>query len=225
MVLTGDLGAPGGQVLDRVVGAVVAEGQLVGLQPDGAAQQLVAEADPVHRQLADELAHRVRRCSPARPGRRGRWRGRSRRGRWRAAAPALAVHGCSSTVAPRSRRLRTIDSLTPVSIMAIRGPPLALDPDDHARSGVTSRARSRPLMAGSAAISSRASSAPTRAGKHPAAHRAGVADVAHERARVEVGDGRDACVASASPATPLGPGGVLAVGRGAHDRGAGVHAV
>ena len=59
VVLAGDLGAAGGQVLDRMVGAVVAERQLVGLQADRAAQQLVAEADPVDRQLADQLADGV----------------------------------------------------------------------------------------------------------------------------------------------------------------------
>ena len=51
--------APGGQVLDGVVGAAVAEGQLEGLQAHRAAQQLVAEADAEHRQLADQLAHGV----------------------------------------------------------------------------------------------------------------------------------------------------------------------
>ena len=49
--------APGLEVLDRVVGAAVAERQLEGLQADRAAQQLVAEADAAHRPLADELAH------------------------------------------------------------------------------------------------------------------------------------------------------------------------
>src|SRR3954462_2026434 len=45
VVLRGDLDAPGLEVLDRMVAAAVAEGQLEGLQPDRAAQQLMAEAD------------------------------------------------------------------------------------------------------------------------------------------------------------------------------------
>jgi hypothetical protein len=57
VVLGGDLDAPGLQVLDRVVGAAVAEGQLERLQAHRAAQQLVAEADAPHGLLADELAH------------------------------------------------------------------------------------------------------------------------------------------------------------------------
>ena len=58
VVLRGDLDPSRREVLDRVVGAAVAEGQLVGLQPDGLAQQLVAEADAPHGPAADELAHR-----------------------------------------------------------------------------------------------------------------------------------------------------------------------
>ena len=42
-----------------MVGAAVAERQLEGLQADGAAEQLVAEADAPHGLDADELAHRV----------------------------------------------------------------------------------------------------------------------------------------------------------------------
>ena len=45
VVLARDLDAAGLEVLDRVVGAAVAEAQLVGLEADGAAEQLVAEAD------------------------------------------------------------------------------------------------------------------------------------------------------------------------------------
>src|SRR5581483_12131210 len=52
VVLARDLGPSRRQVLDRMVGAVVAEGELVGLEPDGAAQKLVAEADPVDGKLA-----------------------------------------------------------------------------------------------------------------------------------------------------------------------------
>src|SRR3954468_18717524 len=42
VVLRGDLDAAGLEVLDRMVAAPVAEGQLEGLQPHGAAQQLMA---------------------------------------------------------------------------------------------------------------------------------------------------------------------------------------
>src|SRR4051794_6122435 len=58
VVLRGDLDLAGGQVLDRVVAAAVAEGQLEGLQADRAAEQLVAEADPPDRLDADDLADR-----------------------------------------------------------------------------------------------------------------------------------------------------------------------
>src|SRR4051794_26354928 len=53
MVLRGDLDAAGLEVLHRVVAAAVAERQLEGLQAHGPAQQLVAEADPERRALAD----------------------------------------------------------------------------------------------------------------------------------------------------------------------------
>ena len=59
VVLAGDLDPPGRQVLDRVVGAVVTERQLVGLEADRAAQQLMAEADPEDGTLTDELADRA----------------------------------------------------------------------------------------------------------------------------------------------------------------------
>ena len=49
---------PVAQVLDRVVGAAVAERQLEGLQADGAGEQLVAEADAEHR-LACRAASRI----------------------------------------------------------------------------------------------------------------------------------------------------------------------
>ena len=54
VVLARDLDPPGREVLDRVVGAAVAEAQLVGLEADGAAEQLVAEADAEDRHAADE---------------------------------------------------------------------------------------------------------------------------------------------------------------------------
>ncbi len=59
MVLRGDLDAPRLQILDRVVRAAVAEGQLERLQAQGTAEQLVAEADPPHGLLAHQLTDRV----------------------------------------------------------------------------------------------------------------------------------------------------------------------
>ena len=205
VVLAGDLGPAGGQVLDRVVGAVVAERQLVGLKPDRAAQQLVAEADPVHRELADELRGRSRRCSRARPGRPGRWRGTPHRARWRAAAPRSRCRGAARRSRPRRGGCATIERLTPVSIIAIRGPGPARrrSSDKRSAAGVTSRARSRPVIGGSAAISSRASVLGDVApGTAPPRIAPGVADVAHERARVEVGDRGNACVGQPSSASP-----------------------
>ena len=57
VVLACDLDLPGGQILDRVVGPAVAEAQLVGLEADRAAEELVTEADAEDRQAADEAAH------------------------------------------------------------------------------------------------------------------------------------------------------------------------
>jgi hypothetical protein len=71
VVLGGDVDPAARQVLDGVVGAAVAEGELERLQPYGPAQQLVAEADPHHRPLTDELPDRsdrvVERRGIARP--------------------------------------------------------------------------------------------------------------------------------------------------------------
>jgi hypothetical protein len=61
--------------------------------------------------------------------------------------------------------LVTIDDLMPVSIATIVGPSPA--PTSVIRSGLTSRARSRPLIAGSASISARASSSGSEPGKTP----------------------------------------------------------
>ena len=76
------------------------------------------------------------------------------------------MHGSSSSVAPRSTKLRTIELLIPVSSATRRGP----EPSPRTTCGsaiVTSRARSRPAIGGSAAISARASSSPMAAGKMP----------------------------------------------------------
>ena len=100
---------PGRQVLDRVVGAVVAERQLVGLEADRAAEQLVAEADAEHRHLADEPADGLDDVVE-RGGVAGAVGEEDASGSLASSSSALAVHGCSSTVAPRSRRLRTIEA-------------------------------------------------------------------------------------------------------------------
>ena len=121
MVLGGDLDAPGLQVLDRVVGAAVAERQLEGLKADRAAQQLVAEADAPHRLLPDELAHGLddvveRRRVAGAVGEEDRVGvlGEQLRGRARARVQRHARAARDSS--------RTIEALMPVSITAIRGP-------------------------------------------------------------------------------------------------------
>ena len=49
MVVGGDLDLAGGQILDRLVDAAVAELELVGAEAECAAEQLVAEADAEER--------------------------------------------------------------------------------------------------------------------------------------------------------------------------------
>src|SRR5207247_958356 len=66
------------------------------------------------------------------------------------------VAGCSSSCTPRRRRLSTLEDLMPVSIATTRGPGLS-GSRMIASDGVTSRARSGPVIGGSAAIRSRAS--------------------------------------------------------------------
>ena len=158
---------PVAQVLDRVVGAAVAERAACrspGRPPGTAAGGRGRCRTPAACRRARAPC---RRRSRARPGRRGRWRGRSRRGRSASSSSALAVHGCSSTRAPRATRLRTIEPLIPVSIAAIRGP-VAVAVRRSARAGVTSRARSRPAIGGSAAITlARLGLGSSRAGKTP----------------------------------------------------------
>ena len=98
MVLAGDLDLAGGQVLDRVVGAMMAERHLLRPAAERQPQHLMAEADAEHRRAAvDQLldfGHRV----DAGCGRiaRARWRGRRR------PVPAPAPRRRSS---PRGRRL------------------------------------------------------------------------------------------------------------------------
>src|SRR5947209_13698450 len=59
MVLGGDIDAAGAEVLHGMVPAPVAERQLEGARAEGAAEDLVAEADPEDRLLADEFPRRL----------------------------------------------------------------------------------------------------------------------------------------------------------------------
>ena len=225
VVLARDLGTAGRQVLDRMVGAVVAERELVGLEADGAAQQLVPEADAVHRTLADELADGVddvveRRRVTGTVGEEDRVGvvGDQLRGA-RRARMQLDRGAALAQVADDRELDARVDHRDPR--------PLAVALEHRsAPAGVTSLARSRPVIGGSAAISSRACASAIARREHAAAHRSLVADVADERPRVEIGDRRDPAVGRATMSQPrFGAGRVLAVDRGAHDRGARVDAV
>src|SRR5947209_18875936 len=59
VVLAGDLDTAADQVLDGMVGAVVPERKLVGLEPNGPTQDLVTEADSVDGETTDEIPDRV----------------------------------------------------------------------------------------------------------------------------------------------------------------------
>ena len=63
VVLAGDLHRSGGQVAHRVVAAVVAEGELVGLPAQRRGQELVAQADAEDRHLAQKSRDGVHRAS------------------------------------------------------------------------------------------------------------------------------------------------------------------
>ena len=59
VVLAGDLDPSRFLVAYRVVGAVVAEAQLVGVEPERAPEDLVPEADAEQRHVAEQRAHVV----------------------------------------------------------------------------------------------------------------------------------------------------------------------
>ncbi len=103
----------------------------------------------------------------------------------------------------------------PVSIATTRGPGLS-GSRMIGSAGVTSQARSRPAIGGSASISAARVGLVQRRREHAAAHRALVADVAHQRARVDSRDRRDAAVAQPREPAALGAGRVLAVDPLAH---------
>ena len=113
VVLGGHEHAPAVDVEDRVVGAAVAEAQLERLEAEGAAEQLVPEADPEHRPRLEHRAHLVdargERGGVAGPV--GEQDAVGRGGEHLAAA--RASHGMTVTLAPASRRRRTIEPLTP----------------------------------------------------------------------------------------------------------------
>ena len=73
VVLAGDLDLAGRDVAHRVVAAVVAERQLEGVGADRPAEQLVAEADPEDRHVAEQALDRLDAVRRPSPGRRGRW--------------------------------------------------------------------------------------------------------------------------------------------------------
>ena len=210
VVLRRDLDPPRPQVLDRVVGAAVAEGQLVGLQADRLAEQLVAEADAPDRALADQLADGVDDVAQRR--RVARAVGQEERVGV-GGQQLLGARPCTGAASPRRRastRLRTIERLMPVSIAWILvAPPCAVD--GRLGRGVTTRARSGPPSAARRRSARCASPSAIARREHAAAHRAGVADVADERARVDAADRRDAAVGQ-----PVQP---AALGRRARPRG------
>ena len=112
--------------------------------------------------------------------------------------------------------------------MAIRGPvagAFAVGASTIVCAGDTSRARSRPAIAGSAAISSRACASSMRAGNTPP-RIAPASRMWRTSARVStsVMAGMPSSVSQLEPAG-LGARGVGAVDGGAHDRRACVHAV
>src|SRR5215467_216995 len=56
MILGGDFDSARGEILDRLVGAVMAEGELVGATAQGQAHELMTKTDAKYRVLADKLS-------------------------------------------------------------------------------------------------------------------------------------------------------------------------
>ena len=205
-----------------MVGAAVAERQLEGLEAHRAAEQLVAQADAEHGALADQLADRRPRRSRAPPGRRGRWRARPGRDPSPSTSSAVAEHGSKVNRQSRSRSCRMIESLIPVSMPTTCGPsPGELDGlagsdrprqvrPQHRRLGLHPLARLGLCELG---------------GEDPAAHRPAVADVAHQRPRVDPADRRHPAVTQPVEPAALGVGGVLGVLGLAHDHPARLSAI
>ena len=121
VVLRGDLDLARLQVLDRVVGAAVAERQLERLQAHRSTEQLVTEADPPHGLLSHQLLT-VSTMYPSAAGSPGPLARKIASGSSASRSVAELSHGYSATRAPRSSSSRTIEPLIPVSITAILGP-------------------------------------------------------------------------------------------------------
>ena len=220
-----------------MVGAVVPEAELVGLEADRAAEQLVTEADPVDGLATDDRPDRlddvVERRRVARPvGEEDRVgvaveqllgaRGAGMQRQLGAAAPEVADdRGLDAGIdhrdpnwVPPTRGVGRIPGRpdkAAVQIDRSRRSHLACQvASAHRRLGVDQRTR---LGLGD----------PRR--EDTAAHRALVADVLDQRPRVEVGDRRDAAVAQPRQPAELGSRGVVAIDARPHDRRACVDAI
>ena len=204
VVVRGDLDAAGGLVEHRLVDAAVAEGQLVGAEAERAAEQLVAEADAEERQAVvaarpQQLdvvvgCRRGRRVRSRRTARPGRSRGRSSSGD----RPAAAT--CTSK--PRSARYSSVDCLD-AEVEHGDGCRCARPSAGSVYVSVVETApeRFRPVISAPPSTSSSCSPCVSGAAspeKMPAAHGAGGADVAGDRARVDAADAHDAVADSRS---------------------------
>ena len=122
VVLGGDLDPPGRQVLDRVVGAAVAEGQLEGLEARPPGRAAGGRGRCRTRAACRPARGPSRRRSRAPPGRPGRWRGRPGRGLARA-RPRPSCRTAAASAGSRARgSWRMIESLMPVSMPTTWGP-------------------------------------------------------------------------------------------------------
>ena len=186
MVLAGDLDVAAGLVAHRMIAAVMSERQLERLAAECPAEQLMAEADPEDRHLAEQLGDRVdgvadhRRVARAvrqehavglaAPGRRRRGRGRH------------DLDGAETRQVAQHRPLDAeVEGDDPSRCAAGR-------PVVYGDAQVTSATRSMPSVPGSAA----AAAAQRRfvGGSERAGHRPGVAQDPGEPAGVDPADRR-----------------------------------
>ena len=205
-----------------MVGAAVPEGQLECLEPDGTAQQLVAQADAPHGHLAHHAAHRVHDVV-------------ERRG---VAGAVGQEHGVGIAREDLLGRDVAGVQLEPHAPVAQVAHDRALDAGvdaDHERAvaaledlclGGAHLAREVAPGHRGLGLDALASRALRHVGaEHPAAHRALVADVAHQGARVHARERRHAAVGEPREPAALGAGTVLAVHTLAHDHRTRVDAV
>ena len=195
VVLGRDLDAARVEVLDRVVRAVVAEAQAARLGAGGAADDLVAEADPEQRPaVVDRPPARARpgrRAAPDRPG-----PGERTTPSMSAASDSRTPRRCAGstrTRAPRRRSARTMFALRPSRRSPTSGPPSpGLD--------VLGDGRRRDLADEVLVLPARRPPRPRRAPRRDrsspgavtiAAQAAVRAQVAGQRARVHAGDRGD----------------------------------